>query len=111
MSSFRLRGVALAVALGLSACTATPAPTPSSPSPSGPATVTPTISPTAAPEPGPAACSALAAGLSRREQVGQLLMLGTYSGSAAERALVSKYRLGSVILLGNSTAGVKSTAA
>ena len=52
-------------------------------------------------------CADLVGALSLAEQVGQLLMVGVSSGgiSAAEAAILARTRAGSVILLGNSTAG------
>ncbi|MGB7962920.1 MAG: glycoside hydrolase family 3 N-terminal domain-containing protein, partial [Propionicimonas sp.] len=65
-----------------------------------------------APESQAPTCRATAEGLSLREQAGQLLMVGL-SGTldAAERTAITKYHVGSVILMGTSTAGVKRTAA
>ncbi len=54
-----------------------------------------------------APCSELAGELSVAQQVGQLLMVGVSSSgiSAAEADILARTRTGSVILLGNSTAG------
>lgn len=67
---------------------------------------TSTNTPTATPDP-LARCTALAASLSLRDQVGQLLMVAVPStgvGSGAARAIHDS-RAGAVILLGNTTAG------
>lgn len=67
-----------------------------------PATPTPT------PSPG-AACLATAAGLSLEDRVGQLYMVGVSTDGLDEttRATIAGNRVGSVVLLGNSTAGVQ----
>ena len=88
--------------------TSPPRPTPTATSPiptfsGGPSTVKPTP-----PEP---TCADLVEGLSLRQQVGQLLMVGMsssgLSGSVAD--VLDDTRAGSVILLGNSTAGAVAT--
>lgn len=73
-----------------------------------PAAATPSA--TASDEPSVPACTAAAARLSLAGQVGQLLMVGV-SGEldAAERKAIQAQRVGSVVLLGNSTAGVTRT--
>lgn len=52
-------------------------------------------------------CSDLAAAMSRREQVGQLFMVGIGSGgmTAGQARTLSRVHAGSVLLLGTSTAG------
>ena len=52
-------------------------------------------------------CSSVAASLSRSEQVGQLLMVGISSSgmSSGQARTLSRVHAGSVILLGNTTAG------
>lgn len=85
-------------------------PTPTSPTPVAqtpstrrPATVTPTPHRT----PAPVRCAELAGTLSLRERVGQLMMVAVSSGgvdASAARAIDGS-RAGSVILLGNTTAG------
>jgi beta-N-acetylhexosaminidase len=54
-------------------------------------------------------CAELVAKMSMSERVGQLLMVGVSSGgvSQSDRAIVARTRAGSVILLGNSTAGMQ----
>lgn len=71
-----------------------------------------TASPEATPEPrtmepGPAACSAVAAELPLAEQVGQLYMVGVSTSGVDEAtaAAITGAKVGSVVLLGNSTAG------
>jgi beta-N-acetylhexosaminidase len=120
------RGLGLGVAslvLGLASCTAPgagPAPTVSTPAPSAPTTpsATPsssgrpssgaTSSPTGTPAPSAApACERLVSRLSLPERVGQLLMVAVTSTdvTADQTAAVQATRAGSVLLLGNSTAG------
>lgn len=84
-----------------------PAPgTATTPSLSPTASATPSLGPTAAPD----ACSALVASMTLPQQAGQLVMLGVFGDpSADERAAIEKYAFGSVILEGNSTAGVAGT--
>ena len=69
--------------------------------------MSPTPEPTSSPSRPAAPCAELAEALSLAEQVGQLLMVGVNSGglSAAEGDILDRTRAGSVILLGNSTAG------
>ncbi len=113
--------VAGALALLVAGCGA-PAPVaPSSPAnsavtataPPGPATATASAgTPPSSPSPTaiPARCSAEAAALNLKQQVGQLLMVGVSGGlDAAERDAISKNLVGSALLLGNSTAGVSGT--
>jgi beta-N-acetylhexosaminidase len=52
-------------------------------------------------------CARVVAKMSLSEQVGQLLMVGVSSGgiSASEETIVEETRAGSIILLGNTTAG------
>jgi len=74
------------------------------------ATPSPTSTPT--PTPQPVRCADLASSLSLRDQVGQLMMLAVSSdgvGSAAATA-IDQSRAGSVILLGNTTAGAARVA-
>ncbi|HLL63345.1 MAG TPA: glycoside hydrolase family 3 N-terminal domain-containing protein [Propionibacteriaceae bacterium] len=68
--------------------------------------------PTGTPEPRPTACADLVAELSPAEQVGQLLMVavGSTGPTESERDVLAESRTGSVILLGNSTAGATKTA-
>lgn len=102
------------LALGSAGCQAVPAgptsaQTPSSPVPSSASP--PAASPSPDPTPSAASrCAARAEAMPLRDQAGQLLMVGV-SGSldAAERKAVTGQRVGSVILLGNSTAGVDAT--
>lgn len=108
----------LALGLAVAGCTATPA-TPSSAAPSSvvpPTSVAPAASGTATAS-GPAtasgtACADLAAGLPLAEQVGELLMAGV-AGSldAGERDAIAAHHVGSVLLMGNSTAGVDAVRA
>ena len=57
-------------------------------------------------------CAELVAGLAPAEQVGQLLMVavGSTGLNGTERDVLDESRTGSVILLGNSTAGAAATA-
>lgn len=116
----RLATALLALSLGVAGCAATsvapsltPVPSATVPAPATP-TATSTVRPTpsaTAPEPPPPTCRAKAESLSLREQAGQLLMVGvTGSLDEAERAAITKSHVGSVILMGTSTAGVKRTA-
>ncbi|MGC3995733.1 MAG: glycoside hydrolase family 3 N-terminal domain-containing protein [Propionicimonas sp.] len=103
----RLAG--LAVALLLSGCSAV--------APSVPTSPTPTLSPVATasasdPTPAPtetavaAPCTAEAAALSLSEQVGQLVMVGVgVDLTAAQRSAITKYHLGSAIVMGSTTTG------
>ncbi len=101
------------VASGLPSTSASPG-TPTNPTSTSTATSTSTVKPTAMPTPSStqsenptAQCKALAASLSLRDQVGQLLMVAVPStgvGSSAAKA-VHDSRTGAVILLGNTTAG------
>jgi beta-N-acetylhexosaminidase len=100
-----------ALVLALAACTApgaAPPPGDAVPTPAaGPSTpTTPTATPSAAPS---ATCAELVDRLSLDERVGQLLMVAvTSTGLTAEqRAAVRDTAAGSVVLLGNSTAGVR----
>lgn len=116
----RLATTLVALSLGVAGCAATSV-TPSLlpvPSATAPATATPTATSTAtptptatAPEPSAPTCRAKAERLSLRERAGQLLMVGvTGSLDEAERAAITKNDVGSVILMGTSTAGVTRTA-
>ncbi len=80
--------------------TVTPKPQPSKNTPSQSVPTKDTPSPTTS-------CADLVAKLSLADRVGQLLMVGINSGgaTAAERDILNRTRTGSVILLGNSTAG------
>ena len=75
------------------------------PAPSGTGTATPTESFTVN-QP----CAELVGKMSLSERVGQLLMVGVGSGgiSSSEEAIIGRTRAGSVILLGNSTAGMQA---
>ncbi len=55
-------------------------------------------------------CAQVVANMSLSERVGQLLMVGVSSSgiSASERAIIEETRAGSIILLGNSTAGTRA---
>ena len=57
-------------------------------------------------------CAALAASLSPAQQVGQLFMMGVSSGglTGRDRDVLADRHVGAVIFLGNSTAGLASTA-
>lgn len=86
--------------------TITPGPT-DSPTVEAP---TPSESPTPSEPPQPT-CRAEAEALSAAEQAGQLVMVGvTGSLDAAERKAITANHLGSVILMGSSSRGVKQTA-
>lgn len=80
--------------------------TPGSATPSAPDSA-PTATPSATPTARPVRCADLVSSLSLRERVGQLMMVAVSSdgvGSAAASA-IDDSRAGSVILLGNTTAG------
>ncbi|HEV2931345.1 MAG TPA: glycoside hydrolase family 3 N-terminal domain-containing protein, partial [Propionibacteriaceae bacterium] len=118
-----LVAAALAVSVVLAGCAgAPPDPTPR-PGTTAPATAptqstatqNPTVTPSTEPMPSPTpqvrGCADLVAAMTPDEQVGQLLMVGIDSGglsSSAAKVLAST-RAGSVILLGNSTAGSVAT--
>jgi beta-N-acetylhexosaminidase len=55
-------------------------------------------------------CAQVVARMSLSEQIGQLLMVGVSSGgiSASEKTIVDEARAGSIILLGNTTAGTSA---
>ena len=55
-------------------------------------------------------CAQVVARMSLSEQIGQLLMVGVSSGgiSASEKTIVEETRAGSIILLGNTTAGASA---
>ena len=55
-------------------------------------------------------CAQVVAKMSLTEQIGQLLMVGVSSGgiSASEKTIVDETRAGSIILLGNTTAGTSA---
>lgn len=107
--------------LALAACA--PGATPPPPAtPTGPETEPETTPTAVSPEPTTVAptsgddlsgCSALAASLSLEARVGQLYMVGlsTEGLDQATREAIEDYQIGSVVLLGNSTAGVASIAA
>lgn len=78
----------------------------SAPSPSAPASAPAPVGPTGR------TCAEVAAGMSLSEQVGQTVMVAQSSTqpSAAGRAAIKRLHLGSVVLLGNSTAGRTATA-
>ena len=72
----------------------------------------PSSTPTPPPAPQPVRCADLASTLSLRDQVGQLMMVAVSSdgvGSAAATA-IDQSRAGSVILLGNTSAGATEVA-
>lgn len=118
----RLAAGMLAGTMLLAGCVATPQPTPTGqPTTPAPATSAPASSPTptvpapsetATPTlPPPPACRAEAEALSVAERAGQLVMIGvTGSLDAAEREAITAHHLGSVILMGASSRGVKKTA-
>ncbi len=81
------------------------------PTPTQTPTLTPTPELTPSPTPQRPGCADLVAAMDLDEQVGQLLMVGTDSGglsSTTAEALATTHA-GSVILLGNSTAGSAAT--
>jgi len=109
---------ALMIISGLSACGAAPIAAPSiGARPSGsvkPANPTPTASRTTTTTPTESftvnqPCAELVANMSLSERVGQLLMVGVRSTgtSQSERAILARTRAGSVILLGNTAAGIQ----
>lgn len=113
--------VALLAAVLVAGCTAsappradsaTPARTaasPASPTPTD-APRTPSATPTPTPSPEPA-CRAQAEALTTAERAGQVVMMGVEGPlDAAERRVLTRHHLGSVILMGTSTRGVKRTA-
>lgn len=102
--SSRVRALAAAAVLGLaSGCAVTPV-TPVASTPAAP-----TASGTAAEA---ATCADLAAGLTLEEQVGELMMAGVAGGlDAAERDAITAHHVGSVLLMGNSTAGIDAVRA
>ncbi|GAA3717934.1 glycoside hydrolase family 3 N-terminal domain-containing protein [Microlunatus aurantiacus] len=84
-----------------------------SPTPARPSTPEPgTPRPTATPTPATVRCADLARSLSLRNQVGQLLMVAVSSGGVSSGAAnaIDDSRAGSVLLLGNTTAGVDRVA-
>lgn len=99
-------------------CGVTPTAAPPVPvAPSGLTTPNPSPSPSGVKRQTPAesltrneSCAQLVAKMSLTEQVGQLLMIGVSSSgiSASEKRIVEETRAGSVILLGNSRAGVEA---
>ncbi|HEU4546238.1 MAG TPA: glycoside hydrolase family 3 N-terminal domain-containing protein, partial [Microlunatus sp.] len=94
-----------------SAAPDSPSATPSSATPSALASA-PSATPSAAPTARPVRCADLVSSLSLRERVGQLMMVAVSSegvGSAAADA-IDDSRAGSVILLGNTTAGADRVA-
>jgi beta-N-acetylhexosaminidase len=109
-----------AVLGGTVACTAPSAGRPPTPGPAGsstavqpssPAPASPTSPPTPPPTPSPTTatdpCAAVVARLSVRQQVGQLFMVGIASSGLSETdaEALAESRAGSVILLGNTSAG------
>lgn len=91
--------------------TATAASTPS-PTPSATPTSTPTSAPsTAEPAPREPTCAAVVDGMSLSEQVGQTVMVAQSSTRASREGAetIRRLHLGSVVLLGNSTAGRAAT--
>lgn len=123
--------LAACTALGGTPAASGPAPssggstTPGSPSPSSSGTAgsprpSPTVSPSGTPSssatpsgPSAAACTDLVGQLSLEERVGQLLMVsaGSTRLTKARAAMIGRTHAGSVLLLGNSTAGVSATQA
>jgi len=109
---------ALMIIPGLGACGAVPIAAPSiAARPSGslnPANPTPTASRTTTTTPTESftvnqSCAELVANMSLSERVGQLLMVGVRSTgtSQSDRAILARTRAGSVILLGNTAAGMQ----
>lgn len=109
---------ALACCLVLTGCAV------STPEPSRPAASTPapsrTASASARPSPSgsssptaePQRCLSAAAGLSRKDQVGQLIMVGVNGRlTASVRKTIATHRLGSVVLLGDQEGSVDELAA
>ncbi|SDU91568.1 beta-N-acetylhexosaminidase [Microlunatus sagamiharensis] len=104
----------------------TAAPVPSSATPTASRTPSPTASPAATPStsatpspsgspaasPGARSCADVVARMSLAEQVGQVVMVAQSSTQASRsgRATIRRLHLGSVVLLGNSTAGRSRTA-
>jgi beta-N-acetylhexosaminidase len=74
-------------------------------------TLAPTTEPTPSPTPQLRGCADLVAAMNLDEQVGQLLMVGIDSNGLSSPAaeVLATTRAGSVILLGNSTAGAAAT--
>lgn len=107
--------VALVTGLLLAGCTSvppkpTPGPSASVGTPSATVTTSPE-SPTPTPSPTDR-CLDAAAALSPKAQVGQLLMVGVSGGlDSAERRAITRHQIGSVVLLGDQSGGVKATAA
>ncbi len=95
--------------------TATPAQSPTSaptPPPTSGAVASTTREPTTGPAPAKVpTCAAVVDGLSLSEQVGQTIMVAQSSTrpSASGRRTIDRLHLGSVVLLGNSTAGRTAT--
>jgi beta-N-acetylhexosaminidase len=119
--AWRLTGWALMITVALTGCGLGPAAAP--PAPAGPSGSTasrlpkPTPSPTDTTVATPTesftvnqTCSELVGKMSLAERVGQLLMVAVSSTgvSASEQAIVRRTRAGSMILLGNSTAGMQA---
>ena len=113
-----LVGCALMIIPGFGACGAVPIAAPSiAARPSGsvnPANPTPTASRTTTTTPTESfivnqPCAELVANMSLSERVGQLLMVGVRSTgtSQSDRAILARTRAGSVILLGNTAAGMQ----
>lgn len=101
--------------LVLAGCTAVPsAPTTTPPGTVTPSTAAPSASTPATPTPTPSPadrCLAAAESLSPKVRVGQLIMVGVNGGlDAAERRAITRYQVGSVVLLGEQGGGVKATA-
>lgn len=86
-------------------------PTPASGPPS--ASAGPSATAAQTPNPAPVRCASVASSLSLRNQVGQLMMVAVSSGgvSAAAASAIDDSRAGSVLLLGNTTAGADRVAA
>ena len=73
----------------------------------------PTPSPTLSSQPASPRCTDLAGSLTLAQQVGQLMMVGISSGGlpASQARILSRGHVGSVVLLGNTTAGRRPVAA
>ncbi len=95
----------VAPSASVSSVTTPPAPATTAPSPTPAPTLVPRPTPTALPDP--------LAGMSRRERVAQLFMVGTDAESAdrVTLAAVSDRRIGGIFLRGRSHAGTKPTSA
>ena len=114
-----LVGCALLTIAALNGCGAAPVAAPPiavAPTTSKPPSPTPLPSNATGPKPAESftanqPCMELVSKMSLSEQVGQLLMVAVSSNGMgrSEKAIVARTRAGSVILLGNSTAGMRAT--